>query len=446
MRKKIQRSMILVFTAALLISYVMFTVIVYRQTVTAAENELKQEADYIRTAVRISGAGYLKQMDAVRESTRVTLISSQGQVLYDSHEDEVELENHGSRPEVRQAFENGEGSDTRSSDTIHQEMMYYAILLEDGSVLRVSKNINTAFYHGYTILPTIAVQAVFMLILTWALARWQAKKLVQPMNLLNLEEPLNSVVYEELVPFLERIDTQNKEKRAVADMRKEFSANVSHELKTPLTSISGYAELMKNGLVKPEDMKIFSERIYSEASRLIVLIEDIIKLSRLDEEEVDLEKEEVDLFDLTREVAERLYSKAAEKGVRIEVTGERVKYKGIRQVLDEMIYNLCDNAIKYNKNGGKVTVWAGSTLKGIKVVVSDTGIGIPEDQRERIFERFYRVDKSHSKESGGTGLGLSIVKHGALLHGAVLKLESEPGRGTRIEIDFGGAVNDREAT
>lgn len=446
MRKKIQRSMILVFTVVLLISYVMFTVIVYRQTVKSSKFELKQEAIYIQAAMRITDDSYLKQIDAVGESTRITLISPQGQVLYDSHEEEVELKNHSNRPEVRKALENGEGSDVRSSDTVHQEMIYYAALLEDGNILRVSKNINTALYQGYTILPTIAALAVVILLLSWMLARWQAKKLVQPINRLNLEEPLNSEVYEELVPFLERIDTQNKEKQAAADLRKEFSANVSHELKTPLTSISGYAELMKDGLVKPEDMKMFSERIYSEVSRLIILIEDIIKLSRLDEEEVDQEKEDVDLFVLAREVAGRLQSKAADKGVRIEVTGEPVKYRGIRQVLDEMIYNLCDNAIKYNKIDGKVTVWAGTTLKGKKVVISDTGIGIPEDHQERIFERFYRVDKSHSKESGGTGLGLSIVKHGALLHGAVLKLESEPGRGTRIEIDFGGAVNDREAT
>jgi len=438
--------MILVFTVVLLISYVLFTVIVYRQTVKSSKYELKQEAIYIRAAMRLTDDSYLKQMDAASKSTRITLISPQGQVLYDSHEEEVELMNHSNRPEVRQALEDGEGSDVRSSDTVHQEMIYYAALLEDGNILRVSKNINTALYQGYTILPTIAALAVVILLLSWALARWQAKKLVQPINNLNLEEPLNSEVYEELVPFLERIDNQNKEKQAVADLRKEFSANVSHELKTPLTSISGYAELMKDGLVKPEDIKMFSERIYSEVSRLIILIEDIIKLSRLDEEEVDQEKEEVDLFVLAREVVGRLQSKATEKGVRIEVTGEPVKYRGIRQVLDEMIYNLCDNAITYNKKDGKVTVWAGMTLKGKKVVISDTGIGIPEEYQERIFERFYRVDKSHSKESGGTGLGLSIVKHGALLHGAALKVESEPGQGTRIEIDFGGSVNDRKTT
>ena len=243
-------------------------------------------------------------------------------------------------------------------------------------------------------------------------------------------------MYEELTPLLMSIDRQNKEKDAIANMRKEFSANVSHELKTPLTSISGYAEIMKDGLVKPEDMKKFSERIYNEASRLITLVEDIIKLSRLDEGKVELEKVEVDLYQLAREVCSRLAPQANARDIRIEVTGESVVYRGIRQILDEMVYNICENAIKYNKDGGTLSVWVGSTLKGKKIIVTDTGIGIPADQQERIFERFYRVDKSHSKESGGTGLGLSIVKHGAMIHDADIRVESEVGKGTRMELTF----------
>ena len=219
-------------------------------------------------------------------------------------------------------------------------------------------------------------------------------------------------------------------------MRKEFSANVSHELKTPLTSISGYAEIMKNGMVRPQDMSAFSERIYKEARRLITLVEDIIKLSKLDEESVEIEKTEVDLFELCREIVSRLAPQAAGKKVRLAVTGEPVKYFGIRQILDEMIYNICENAIKYNVEGGYVDVWAGNTLEGPKVAVTDTGIGIPKEHQERIFERFYRVDKSHSKETGGTGLGLSIVKHGALLHGAHVTVSSTEGKGTRMEIKF----------
>ena len=219
-------------------------------------------------------------------------------------------------------------------------------------------------------------------------------------------------------------------------MRKEFSANVSRELKTPLTSISGYAEIMKNGMVRPQDIPLFSERIYKEARRLITLVEDIIKLSKLDEESVELEKEDVDLYDLIREIVSRLSPQASQKNIRMEVTGESVKYFGIRQILDEMIYNVCENAVKYNNENGRVSVWVGDTLNGPKVTVTDTGIGIPKEHHERIFERFYRVDKSHSKERGGTGLGLSIVKHGALLHGAKVTVHSTPGRGTRIEMQF----------
>lgn len=236
--------------------------------------------------------------------------------------------------------------------------------------------------------------------------------------------------------FQKSIDDQNWVKEDIANMRKEFSANVSHELKTPLTSISGYAEIMKSGLVKAEDMIAFSERIYNEASRLITLIDDIIKLSKLDEENVNEEKEWVDFYSLSQEICNRLALPAAKKGVKIELSGESVSYYGVRQILDEMIYNICDNAIKYNVDGGKVNIWVGNTLQGIKVIVEDTGIGIPKDQQERIFERFYRVDKSHSKETGGTGLGLSIAKHGAMFHHAEITVESEVGKGTKMEILF----------
>ena len=227
-----------------------------------------------------------------------------------------------------------------------------------------------------------------------------------------------------------------EKKNEIDEMRKEFLANVSHELKTPLTSISGYAEIMKSGIVKPEDMPRFSEKIYNEARRLITLVEDIIKLSHLDEGKVELEKEDIDLYELTREIISRLAPQASAKKVHMELTGESVIYNGVRQILDEMVYNICENAIKYNQEGGEIRVWVGNTLNGKKIIVTDTGIGIPKNQQERIFERFYRVDKSHSKEIGGTGLGLSIVKHGAILHNAKIHVDSELGKGTRMELTF----------
>lgn len=436
MRQKMQHSMVFVLTATLVIAYIFLTGIMYRQTVTTVEEEIHREADYISKAVQISGTEYLNQMDEVRANTRITWISAEGTVLYDSTEDEHTFENHKNRPEVKKAFAKGEGEDTRKSDTIGEEMCYYAEKMPDGTVLRVSRTMNSAMKSAFHILPFMIFLALIMIVTAWLLSKWQIERLIRPINTLDLENPLEQEMYPELQPLLERIEQSNKEKEAVAAMRREFSANVSHELKTPLTSISGYAEIMKDGLVRPEDMQHFSEKIYQEASRLITLVEDIIKLSRLDEGRVELEKEEVDLYELSREIISRLAPQAAKNRVRLELTGESVKYTGIRQILDEMIYNITENAIKYNNPGGKVSVWAGNTLQGKKVVVTDNGIGIPEDQIDRIFERFYRVDKSHSKERGGTGLGLSIVKHGVMLHHGEVHVESKLGEGTRIELVF----------
>lgn len=436
LKKKIQNSMILVVLTSLILTYGTMIFVVYYQTMEILKNEIQQEADYIEAAVCISGVSYLEDMDAVRENTRVTLIDASGEVLYDSGKQEEHLENHLDRPEIQEALKSGSGQDVRRSETLDQDMFYYAVRLDNGTVLRVSKNMETVFSTAMSILPMMGVVACCMVIFALLLAKWQTAKLIYPINHLNLAEPLENDMYEELTPLLQSIDKQNREKDAVANMRKEFSANVSHELKTPLTSISGYAEIMKDGLVRPEDMKTFSERIYNEASRLITLVEDIMKLSKLDEGAVELEKEEVDFYMLTREICSRLAPQAEKRNVRVEVTGEPVYYLGVRQVLDEMLYNMIENAIKYNKEGGLVSVWVGNTLQGIKIIVRDTGIGIPKEEQERIFERFYRVDKSHSKATGGTGLGLSIVKHGALMHGAKIDVDSEVNKGTKMELIF----------
>lgn len=436
MMRKIQKSMMAILVVTLVLFYVILSIILYNRNLSLLQSEIQQEAKYICTAINISGPEYLEEMDEVVIQTRVTRIDQEGNVLYDSRRDESTLENHGERKEVRDALSGGVGEDIRRSATVETDMYYYALLLDDGTVLRVSRAVDSLVSTAVDVIPVIGVLGVLMTVLALFLAKWQTEKLIKPINELDLEHPLDNVVYSELNPLLTAMDIQNREKEAVSNMRKEFSANVSHELKTPLTSISGYAEIMKNGMVRPADIPLFSERIYKEARRLITLVEDIIKLSKLDEESIELEKEEVDLYDLTREVISRLAPQASQKNVWMEMTGEPVKYFGIRQILDEMIYNVCENAIKYNNDGGRVTVWVGNTLDGVKVSVSDNGIGIPKEHQERIFERFYRVDKSHSKERGGTGLGLSIVKHGALLHGAKVSVESEPGKGTKIEMQF----------
>lgn len=436
MRKKIQRSMVLVIFTTLLISYGLLTLVVYHQTMTILKQEVNQEAAYIRKAINLLGDSYLEDMDEVDISTRVTVIDEGGQVHYDSRRDAESLENHMDRPEIQAALRDGYGENVRISGTVGKEMYYYALLLADGNVLRVSKTVDNLASTAWNIFPVMFGLGVLMLFLAWFFAKWQTARLIAPINAVDVEHPLDAPIYEELTPFMEAIDRQNKEKDAVANMRKEFSANVSHELKTPLTSISGYAEIIKNGMVRQEDIPEFADRIYKEARRLIHLIEDIIKLSKLDEGSVELEKEEVDLYNLTRDICTRLAPQAAEKKVHIEVQGERVNYRGIRQILDEMIYNICENAIKYNVENGKVNVWVGNTLDGPKVLVEDTGIGIPQEHQERVFERFYRVDKSHSKARGGTGLGLSIVKHGALLHHAEVTVESKDGAGSKITLKF----------
>lgn len=428
--------MMLILAVTLVLFYAIMSVILYNRNLNLLKSEVKQEAEYIRTAVNISGPSYLDQMSQADERTRITQIDENGDVLYDSSSEEIDMENHGAREEIKEALASGTGESERVSDTLGRELYYYAVLLDDGTVLRVAKSMDNLAMTALNVLPVMGVLAVIMMGFALMLAKWQTQKLIKPINELNLETPLENTIYEELTPLLVAMDKQNKEKEAVSNMRKEFSANVSHELKTPLTSISGYAEIMKNGMVRPADIPVFSERIYKEARRLITLVEDIIKLSKLDEESVELEKEEVDLYDLTMEIVSRLSPQASQKHIRMEVTGEQINCFGIRQILDEMVYNVCENAIKYNNEGGRVSVWVGATLDGPKISVSDTGIGIPKEHQERIFERFYRVDKSHSKERGGTGLGLSIVKHGALLHGAKVSVDSAPGKGTRIEMLF----------
>lgn len=436
MRTRIQKSMLFVICMTLVSTFTILITLFYFNSLNDMKEEVRQEISYIQTAVNISGDMYLKEMDEVSVSTRVTLIDKTGEVIYDSREDEFTFQNHARRKEIKSAIKYGWGEDLRSSETVGKRTYYYAVCLNDGTVLRASKTLDVLIPVVLDALPYMIFLAGLMIVLAYFLAKWQTTRLIRPINELDLEHPLENQVYEELQPLLENIDTQNKAKEEVAKMRKEFSANVSHELKTPLTSISGYAEIMKSGLVKSEDVPRFSEKIYNEASRMVTLIEDIIQLSKLDEKEIRTEKEEVDLYELTYEICNRLAYQAEKKQIQLEITGEHVYYHGVRHILQEMIYNICDNAIKYNVENGTVKVWVGNTLEGAKVIVEDTGIGIPENHLERIFERFYRVDKSHSKETGGTGLGLSIVKHGAIFHDVEIRVESTVGKGTKMELLF----------
>ena len=436
MRARIQKSMLAAICITLVVTFFLISTIFYLESLSSMKLEVQQEAVYVQKALDIAGIQYLETLDEVQVQSRMTLINTSGEVVYDSKKDEYTFENHAQREEVKNALENGSGEAMRTSQTVGKQTYYYALRLQNNMVLRVSKTMDTLLPTIIDLVPCLIGIVLLMVISAYFLAKWQTTRLIAPINAVDPARPLENKVYEELTPLLLRIDEQNKEKEAIANMRKEFSSNVSHELKTPLTSISGYAEIMKSGMVKPEDMLLFSERIYNEASRLIVLIGDIIKLSKLEDENVELEKEWVDLYELTEEICERLALTAEKKDVQFELTGEHVSYFGIRQILDEMIYNICDNAVKYNVHGGTVSIWVGETLQNIKVIVKDTGIGIGSEHLSRIFERFYRADKSHSRETGGTGLGLSIVKHGAIYHHAQIYVESEEGQGTKMELVF----------
>ena len=356
MRNKIQKSMLLILSLSLLIAYFFMVAVIYRQTLDMVQRELIQEADYIKASISISGEQYVKDMDEVRQETRVTWIAADGEVLYDSTEGDGKLENHNSRKEIKEARKYGSGEDIRVSDTVGRDMLYYALKLDDGTILRVAKGMNTVWSTALQELPFMLVIAAVMAAFSWVLTRYQVTRLIRPVNALDLEKPLENDVYEELSPLLLRIDRQNKEKEKMEQMRREFSANVSHELKTPLTSISGYAEIMMNGLARPEDTPRFSKKIFDEASRMITLVGDIIKISKLDEGSIELEKEDVDLYELTRDIVSRLAMQASQREIRVEVVGEHVIYRGIRQILDEMIYNLCENAIKYNVENGKISI------------------------------------------------------------------------------------------
>ncbi|WP_099469881.1 ATP-binding protein [Konateibacter massiliensis] len=552
MRQKIFRSMGILIAASLIFFYVLIIGVMYRQLFVSMEKEVEREAKYLASALDITGVDSLSIHAIDDDDNRVTLIDADGIVLYDSNEDASLMENHKNRPEIMEAQSDGSGSIVRYSETLRKQTFYYAVELNNGMVLRVANTTDSIVSMIMTNTPILFVLAAAILFFAMLLIRWQTKSIVTPINNLNLENPLENDVYEELTPLLHRIENQNRqidehlehmnkkqeefnaitenmrealviinkknavlsmnkaavellhvnrrnciekhfltisrdkefqtsiegamagtpsdatiilngkyykilanpvyldgalngcvvlmldvtEKQLAEQMRKEFSANVSHELKTPLMSISGYAEIIKNGLVKSEDIPEFSGRIYDEATRLSNLVEDIIKLSRLDEADKAPEFEEVNLLMLSEDIKERLHTQAEKKGVELRVIGENVKIKGVRPILDEMIYNLLENAIKYNEEGGKAGVSVIKENDSVVLSVWDTGIGIPKEHHDRIFERFYRVDKSHSRETGGTGLGLSIVKHGALYHNAEIKLDSEQGRGTKVILTF----------
>lgn len=445
MKKKILNHTSIMIVLAVLITFLAASVVTYSKFNTYMQNGVREEARYICLGMEEYGDTFLlKRLRAV-SSSRVTLIQKDGTVLFDSQTSPEKLENHSNRPEFMEAEKDGKSESIRYSETFAKKTFYYAVRLDNGNVLRVGKTVDSVYSTWISSLAVLGILMVLVLILEFAFVERQTRELIKPINDLDLEHPLNNVCYEELRPLLVRVDEQNrqirqqvKELKEAEEIRKEFSANVSHELKTPLMSISGYAELMMNGMVPADHVQEFSGRIYHEAVRLSNLVADIIQLSRLDESNSEVPFEEVDLYELAEDVQNNLRHPAEKKNISLELTGSSEKIQGVRHVLYEMFFNIADNAVRYTEQDGHVRIMVGNRKGNPFYCVVDDGIGIPKSEQGRIFERFYRVDKSHSRQTGGTGLGLSIVKHGATLHHAQIHVESEQGEGTRMEIVFPG--------
>ena len=544
MTSKIFRSTVFVAVIVLLCSLGIVMGVLYSHFTQVQVQQLKNELSLAVTGTEQYGNAFLENVEADR--FRITWIDLDGTVLFDTQADQTIMENHADREEIQEAFETGRGSAVRTSETLTEQTFYEAQKLKDGTVLRISTNQESAWSLMIGMLWPVILIAALAIVLSAILARRMAKKIVEPLNKLDLEQPLKNDVYEEISPLLHRIHRQHRQiesqvqklqrksdefiqitshmqeglvvldketnirsinsaaskifgagpacvgnsffmvsrnnelRQALNDaldrghgsviqelsgriyrfdmssiqsdgnllgavilavdvtesqnaeqMRREFSANVSHELKTPLQGIIGSAELLESGMVKAEDAPRFVGHIRKEASRLVSLIEDIIRLSQLDEGTA-LPTENVDLLLIAEEVTTILEKSANDKNVSIRISGSGFTVQGVRRMLQEIVYNLCDNAIKYNIPGGSVEIH----IENKKLTVRDTGIGIPAEHKDRIFERFYRVDKSHSKASGGTGLGLSIVKHAVQYHKANIELDSTPGKGTTISILF----------
>lgn len=544
MTSKIFRSTLLVAAVVLLCSLGIIVGIAYDYFDAVQVSQLQDELSLAATGTEQQGLSYLKNVESTR--FRITWVEADGTVIFDTRADEAAMENHADREEIREALQTGSGSSARYSATLTEKTVYEAVKLSDGTVLRISVSRATTATLVLGMLQPICVIILIAIVLSAVLSHRMASRIVEPLNRLDLEHPLENDTYEELAPLLGRINRQHLQissqmrslkrktdefaqitenmneglvlldknslvlsinpaakkifetdsfcvgrdflvvdrstqmRNAVSEAflngtaalqtgrngrdyqfsidritsdgnvigavilafdvtqsldaersRREFTANVSHELKTPLQSIMGSAELLENGLVKPEDTSRFVGHIRKEAQRLVNLVEDIIRLSQLDEN-VPLPTEEVELMALAEETAATLQGAGEAKKVSVRVTGEPCTVNGVRRLLYEIIYNLCDNAIKYNTDGGQVNIHVADKV----LTVSDTGIGIPAEHQTRVFERFYRVDKSHSKASGGTGLGLSIVKHAVQYHNAGLELDSTPGKGTTITVTF----------
>ena len=437
MKKKIFKYFACMITVAILATTLLLSWVNYEMFKGRVMDDL--EAYGRMFAVEMNGgAEEQSALHSLEEDIRVTLVHADGTVYYDNFADPNAMDNHADRPEIRQALENGSGSDIRNSSTVDQSAFYYAVRLKNGDVMRLAQEASNIWSVYFRSMPLIMLLAAGMACVSLYLAHLLTARLVQPIE--RMTAHLNNVSgvarYPELEPFMDMIEQQHEEILRSANMRVEFTANVSHELKTPLTSISGYAELIESGMAQGEQAKTFAAEIHKSANRLLTLINDIIRLSQMDAPMPDLKFEPVDLAQIAANTFEQLEMSARKADVTLQLDAKPAMVEADRQMMDELLYNLCDNAIRYNVHGGSVKLEVRPVRDKVIVCVQDTGIGISPENQEHVFERFYRVDKSRSKATGGTGLGLAIVKHIAVKHNAQIELESELGRGTKISVIF----------
>lgn len=433
MKKKINRMLVTIALLAILFTTLLITIVYHGRFEKQVIEDLQNVTGLLQNA-----SVPLEEACAYADGIRVTLVDAQGVVLYDSQADSESMQNHSQRPEIAQAFRNGTGQAVRRSETLATNTYYYAVLLDNGQVLRAGREASSVLSIFASALPGLILVLVVIVLLCMIIAHFLAAKLIAPIEQLaeELNEKGENPTSMEMEPYIDTIKKQHEEIIKVSRMRQEFTANVTHELKTPLTSISGYAELIETGMASEEDVTRFAHGIRTSSNRLLTLINDIIRLSELDSTEQQLVLEKVNLYGLAETCVDMLTMNAEKHKVTIALEGCEAWVDGSRQMLEELLFNLCDNAIRYNNEGGSVLVSVNPVEMGVQLRVKDTGIGIPKEHQDRIFERFYRVDKSRSKSTGGTGLGLAIVKHIISKHGAEMELYSEPGQGTEYSILF----------
>lgn len=438
MKKKINLYFSLVTAAAILATLLLSLFVSYDVIENQVTEEIRSYAYMIRNIYNSGDMIDWEGFGASQEDVRITVVEKDGSVIYDNLADREMMDNHGQRKEIVEALGSGEGFAVRNSDTLSENLFYYAVKTNDGKVIRVAKQTSNILGLFGRIIPVLIGVAALLFIACAVIARKITDRLVSPIvDVSHHMDDIESVeIYDELRPFMETIRKQHEDILRNATMRQDFTANVTHELKTPLTSISGYAELMENKLVDEDNIVNFASAIHKNADRLLTLINDIIRLSELDYMQTEPEFDDVDLFSAVQSSVRLLELNAASHDVTVRTGGSAQIIHANKQMLEELIYNLCDNAIRYNKPGGTVEVTVYRDRRGAVLSVKDDGIGIPKEHQTRIFERFYRVDKSRSKERGGTGLGLAIVKHIAQVHGASLEVISEPGAGTQIIVIF----------